>query len=68
MIDEIKPCPFCGSSLRPQTLMDQEQGMKWGYAYCGECGARGPEVRTQYDAGTLAPWRAEAIAEWNRRA
>lgn len=65
---DLKPCPFCTEGKTVSTYFDPEQGDKWGYASCDACGARGPEVRTNYDRDDNAPWRAEAIAAWNRRA
>lgn len=60
-------CPFCaGTSVA--THLDEAQGTKWGFAACGECAARGPEVRTGYDCSEQAPWRAQALAEWASRA
>jgi Lar family restriction alleviation protein len=67
MSDDLKPCPFCGGELGITTSFDHEQGDKWGYASCGECAARGPEVRTQYAREHDAPWHYEAIAAWNTR-
>lgn len=64
----LLPCPFCTEGKTVSTYFDHEQGDKWGYASCDACGARGPEVRTNYDRDDNAPWRAEAIAAWNRRA
>lgn len=68
MSNDLKPCPFCGCELGITTSFDHEQGDKWGYASCGECAARGPEVRTQYAREHDAPWHYEAIAAWNTRA
>lgn len=65
---ELMPCPFCTEGKSVSTYFDHEQGDKWGYASCDACGARGPEVRTNYDRDDNAPWRAEAIAAWNTRA
>lgn len=67
-MSELLPCPFCTEGKTVSTYFDPEQGDKWGYASCDACGARGPEVRTNYDRDDNAPWRAEAIAAWNRRA
>lgn len=67
-MDELKPCQFCTQGKTVSTYFDHEQGDKWGYASCDACGARGPEVRTNYDRDDNAPWRAEAIAAWNTRA
>ena len=66
--EALAPCPFCTEGKTVSTYFDHEQGDKWGYASCDACGARGPEVRTNYDRADNAPWRAEAIAAWNRRA
>jgi len=60
------PCPFC-NSLEVKTKADQMQGTKWGMAICQNCGAMGPEVRTEYEMAADAPWHREAIKEWNRR-
>ena len=67
MSDDLKPCPFCGYD-KIQITADENQGYKWGRAVCICCNAVGPEVRTGYDKSFEAPWRAEAAAEWNRRA
>ena len=67
MSDDLKPCPFCGYD-EIQITVDENQGTKWGRAVCFSCNAVGPEVRTGYDKSFEAPWRAEAAAEWNRRA
>jgi Lar family restriction alleviation protein len=63
----LLPCQFCGCA-DVATEVDRDQGNKWGYTTCNGCAARGPEVRTGYDEAQDAPWRAEAINEWNRRA
>lgn len=63
----LLPCPFCGKH-DVSTYFDHEQNSKWGFAGCDGCAARGSEVRTGYDRNYNAPWRAEAIAAWNRRA
>ena len=64
MVHEL--CPFCGSD-NTSTHQDMEVAGKWGYAMCGTCGARGPEVRTGYDESLTAPWRDEAVGLWNQR-
>ena len=51
--------------------VDETQGFKWGGVSCGDCGARGPEVRTGYyiDPGPKrTEWEADAVEEWNKRA
>ena len=65
--DKPLPCPFCGNNT-VYTAVDAGQGNKWGFAHCGQCGAQSGDVRTGYDEALDAPWRAEAIAEWNNRA
>ena len=62
----ILPCPFCGYT-NINTIYDDYSSEKWGAAECQGCGAIGPEVRTQGDESPDAPWRSEAINEWNRR-
>jgi len=66
-LPELLPCPFCGET-NVGTETDSGCADKWGWAQCAECGAQAPEVRTGYDKKPDAPWRAEAIAAWNRRA
>lgn len=70
--DEIKPihCPFCGS-LEVSTR--EGDTFRWRVAYCGECGAIGPEVRMQTVGPESMVERVikadrDAIAEWNKRA
>lgn len=63
----VPTCPFCAGTT-VATHLDETQGTKWGYASCGECSARGPEVRTKYDCSEQAPWRAQALTEWANRA
>lgn len=65
--DAPEPCPFCKSE-KVTTSFDHEQGLKWGYASCDGCAARGPDVRTNWDREPDAPWHSEAIAAWNTRA
>lgn len=57
------PCPFCGGT---EDRQETSQGFKWGAVVCSLCTAQGPEVRTSY--GKPEEWRADAVAEWNRRA
>lgn len=68
MTGELKPMPcwHCETSDTITTELDEATGHKWGYAACS-CGARGPDVRTGYDAGSQAAWRVEAITAWNTR-
>lgn len=66
MSEALKSCPFCGGT-DAETEVDKLQGTKWGRVVCRSCGACGEEVRTGYDQSPDAPWRAEAIAAWNRR-
>ena len=65
--DAPEPCPFCKCE-KVTTSFDHEQGLKWGYASCDGCAARGPDVRTNWDREPDAPWHSEAIAAWNTRA
>lgn len=62
---DAERCPFC-KSHRITTEFDWSQGSKYGSAVCMECFAHGPEVRTEYDGSSDAPWREEAIREWNK--
>ena len=62
-MSDKKPCPFCGDTC----ASCQATGAKWGAVVCGNCGARGPEVRTGYDISENAPWHDQAYKEWNTR-
>ncbi|MEH4296552.1 Lar family restriction alleviation protein [Enterobacter ludwigii] len=54
-MSELKPCPFCESKDNAVlSYCDQE----WFHAYCYNCGANGPEEKTE----------AEAALAWSRRA
>lgn len=63
---DAQACPFCGMT-DATTCVDYEQGTKWGAVVCNFCSARGPEVRTEYNLAESAPWRNDAVQEWNRR-
>lgn len=63
------PCPFCGS---PQVSTREGDTFRWRVAYCGDCGAVGPEVRMQTVgpesmAERVARAACNAIKEWNKR-
>ena len=53
MNEELKPCPFCGSSQVKANLM----GHGWTEVYCGACEAEGPPRENEKDAN----------AAWNKR-
>ena len=59
----IEKCPFCGDKALDFEIHD---GIKWGSVVCG-CGARGPDVRTEYDLSEDAAWHEKAIDLWNNR-
>lgn len=59
-------CPFCGY-VSIFFCLDQSQGLKWGSVVCGNCGAEGPEVRTNYKNSASEPWHEQALKEWNTR-
>lgn len=53
MTEELKPCPFCGS-----TYVDLCVSKFSSVVACGECQSEGPNI---HDEG-------EAVRKWNRRA
>ena len=68
--DELKACPFCGSSdlLQTDQMLREMEGPlacdpdeisedEW-FVVCGDCGAMGP----------TSPSAGQAQAAWNRRA
>lgn len=54
-MSEMKGCPFCGSK---KSAVHLSVDARWHWVECGNCGARGPEVRVMMDV----------VGEWNRRA
>ena len=62
-MSEALSCPFCGKN-NPK-FESEYGGAKWGRIECGNCGAQGPDVRTEYKSSSH--WGPAAIAEWNRR-
>ena len=63
MIDELKPCPFCGGEAQRDSNNahngDRMDEWEWFSVYCPNCFcAQTPQYKTP----------AEAIAAWNRRA
>ena len=59
----VIPCPFCGGKVIRYFVSEY----KWGAAICNNCGATGPDVRTNYDTSDDAPWHKEALNAWNTR-
>ena len=55
----LKPCGHCGEQCADLII---DQGDKWAH-YSASC----LEVRTGYNLSSDAPWRAEAIAAYNKR-
>ena len=62
MMDELKPCPFCGGEAEIETFYPSSPmrllGWKYAYVECQVCGCRSG-VKIGVD---------EAIETWNRRA
>jgi len=60
-MNELKPCPFCGSSASVSTVDDEacssHDVVPWYAAGCHQCGAH-----MEWDSD-----KAEAIAAWNTR-
>ena len=63
-MNEEMECPFCGEV---GTDFGNNQGTKWGYTECQSCGAKGPEVRTNYDISEDALWHKSALKLWDTR-
>lgn len=59
MNEKLLPCPFCGLDCSSFVV---DQGGKWGRLE-PTC----LEVRTKYDETENAPWKKEAIKNWNTR-
>lgn len=57
MIEELKPCPFCGN-LRVDFSHEASGNKVLFFRFCVYCGAQGPDVRTE----------TEAVPAWNDRA
>ncbi len=54
---ELKPCPFCGSTLLAFSKLEK-------FVSCTACGADGPIVRTSWIGANP---RGPARDAWNRR-
>jgi formate dehydrogenase maturation protein FdhE len=68
-VEEVAACPFCGSDAID---VKEASSFRWRAAYCGACGAMGPEVRVQtLGEGHKETWEFEgrlaALREWNKR-
>lgn len=71
----MTPCPFCDSlDIRTSATQDlpryptlaQRRNANWtAYAYCRNCGARGPQVTTIREFGNLA--HDLALQAWEGR-
>lgn len=62
------PCPFCGIAYdKPSYTFAADSGMKYGCRICPNCGACGPDVRTNYKIEDRHPWMNEADRLWNER-
>ena len=61
------PCPWCNSTRVHTEFEGNHECDKWGYAICSDCSAQTGSIRTRYDTSPDAPWRAEAIKDWNTR-
>lgn len=61
MIDQHKPCPFCGST---KTYSEgPAYGRSYWYVFCDDCQAEGPPAKRGVDER-----EDHAIALWNTRA
>lgn len=58
MPDDLKPCPFCGSSIVGVIEESDRPGDVLGVVSCGCCGASGPSL--------CEP--EEMVPRWNQRA
>lgn len=56
-----KQCPFCGERDSFAFVIDIGQGYKYGCVECGNCLAKGPEVRTNYRNGDKEEWHNDAL-------
>lgn len=58
MSDELKPCPFCGST----DLLQENNHYGWAIVQCEECGACGPCINSGRKAANLS-WNGRSITE-----
>lgn len=64
MSDELKPCPFCGSTPKFGYHGDDDGG--YYYVECRSC-SRPADLEAERFIGAHADNHAEAITAWNRR-
>jgi Lar family restriction alleviation protein len=69
MSDELKPCPFCGSTnLSIETNSVQPDDFHDGHVVCDDCDASGRHAMTLEGwLSSKAEAKEEAIEAWNRR-
>jgi hypothetical protein len=62
------PCPFCGITYEnPEYTFSVNGGMKYGCRICPNCGACGPDVRTNSKIEDRQLWMDEADRLWDER-
>ena len=61
-MDELKPCPFCGSKAKLVKFQDRKTGDTWHGVRCSNYSCIGCYIDPQYETEMLA------IGKWNRRA
>jgi Lar family restriction alleviation protein len=58
MSDDLKPCPFCGSTL----VSEETNRDHWPVVMCDDCGATGPCINLGRNAAN-ASWNARSLTE-----
>ena len=69
IMDELKPCPFCGGKAFNATVVHDKESRPNGYRYHGQIMCRNCQATcgtTGFDM-TLVEATAKAIEAWNRR-
>jgi Lar family restriction alleviation protein len=59
-VSELLPCPFCGGT---NIFIGKDYDSEIAYAFCTNCGARGPRVRYYVNIPVK-----KAYEKWDRRA
>lgn len=65
IIEEARPCPFCGSNDLGFTHSEDRRGREFARIGCKSCGADGPPIASS--TVPITNPKGTAVSGWNRR-